>query len=1336
MNNQTTEMWLKNVAEDPEYWVDEKDLNEYPGIIIFEYERLRSLCYECDAYGAMHCLKDNFETILKFEVLITYAWTDTNLDEDFKKERMSLLTTENLSFGSWLSLAQNLIGYFKNTNALYNYVIDRIPLKKIYKYYSDNKIVSWRNDNIGHGFLGFKEDQSFRESISNEIIILKNLLSYENGASTCNSIGAELKNQKVFIVTQDKRKMPVCGKGLERGVPEYGIPYLQLITGNNYEEIQLFPFIYVGKNDSSGYGLFFFEKQKKDTLSMFYAYMEGKRDSKREQFFEKLRGYLKKSGVTMGRAASDRYRTRQDSRALDLSIDIKGYIRQEGIIEWLRACLGCANKGVFVLQMCRGMGKSVLSEMLSGLSGLSYKTLLEEEVNVRTYHLSRIQYAGEGDFISTIEDVWSRNSDGTIVFDRLLRIKELMYENGLTKSAALSEYLSDVHEAWKEQGYKKTLMIFDGIDEVSNDNIWDFFPSCDQLGEDIYILYTSRNPEEEEMDDSLVNHITEITELSSQKMVVGFDSPINDRVLYDYISKTDLKSITREEKSKLIERANKRMLELVILCKLVEHGRDVVEVNKPMEFVSKYLGFLKQAYGYIEYTKLVELLVILSTIGEKESLTLDAIARISSHGMVTIRLIGMMTDLSPILNIQRTTSGNTYCIANPEMSVELLNQVSPELRDEVILEMINLAMATLREIIGSNEIPDYLDGDVVLCTHITEMALFHSDGIAAMGEDRIDILEKICDLYDEDVSVDKEMFIYKIVYQYYLLANIEYGNKNSRTIDIWENYAIISRNVGMVEEAIKEFQEIAEIRKEVMGIDCNETIETLQTLADSLFISRRFSEALEIYSHAYDCLKNKTDCNDRTCLILQIGMLECMFMINQDSINLDYVRDLYINSIKRLGECDNESLDMQIIYYRLLNDRERYEEARHVYDMLKSNEDEIEKQGNRSVIRMIRDVENDNDEMLSLIEKDCKECILHDRKYSPWHLDSMLNYAIMRQKNGDKEGALKTLQEIYGVAVRKFGKKNRITIVTQEELIDVLFDKEEYTESLRLCEDLIKTYDELNYSDRYVLMQICNAIWCKHKLHDYKGAVVYAERLRELNNKMYSKQSEEWITNQKICASSMEYAGLSKCAVEAYEELLDAIMIVKGNNHVDTFEVQRNLSDLLEITDRCRDSYDMKRDLFHKELYFIGEDNQFIDYDFERLIELIYQLDLYSELIAVYRDVYEYRVSKKGYEDVDTLASLSDLATVMLEYGDKNEAASLYMKIYDLSANVLGENALETLKCLDDYAGCLLKAGLFEDAYYNQNKLVNELKVNQRGDENWLCRSIERLRKIERLCNI
>ena len=130
--------WLTELYEDHSYWIENIEY-DYPSIIAYEYNNLRTLCNDCQPYGVLLSLKDNFETLLKLEILLACSWASVNTNETILQNTIVQLMTPNLSLGLWLLIASNILRELKTSG----YELPTtIPLKTITKQYYKNEIVN------------------------------------------------------------------------------------------------------------------------------------------------------------------------------------------------------------------------------------------------------------------------------------------------------------------------------------------------------------------------------------------------------------------------------------------------------------------------------------------------------------------------------------------------------------------------------------------------------------------------------------------------------------------------------------------------------------------------------------------------------------------------------------------------------------------------------------------------------------------------------------------------------------------------------------------------------------------------------------------------------------------------------------------------------------------------------------------------------------------------------------------------------------------------------------------------------------------------------------------
>ena len=807
--------WLNDISKNEEYWIAGAEDN-YPCVIAFEYKRLRQMCQDSKAYGVLLCLKDNFESLLKFETLISCAWAVENLDDKFEEDTIAEITKPQLSFGEWEYLAKTIINDMRKYDKK---LPDYIPLKEIIESYGEpNNIVKWRNSRIGHGVMGFEEDDDFRIDIINYIKIYTEILR---------KIDEKLRLQRLYIVNDDER-IDLTGADKVKSIPYDGELWIRVASGDSMDSFRLNPFLKISNNQKIKWGLYFFETYKR--VSVFQEYAEGLVDSTRDGYFEKLSRCLIGKNISRNSNASNRYKSFAEYRELDPYISKEEYVYPEHLIKWLKDCVVRYDKGIFLLKMSRGTGKSVFTDKLSSLFEKPLK--IDANFDVRTYHLNRIQAAGEEDFYIYIREMWNHTYNGN-PYMGIPSIKELIHEVA-TPAEAFAEYLRCVLNSRRERDYdKKIMMVFDGLDEVVIDRVRDILPDEELISEGIYILYTMRDPANEKLPSSLMEYVDNLN--VSEEHTVALESEENVAFLSTYISRYKFKG--DDLKKRLIKASSYRILDLALICALYQKDKGIDELEKVESFVNMYFSYIEEQYTENEFSKLKEIIVILAVFGDKEVLTLRKIGDLSSDSEITLRLVGMMKDLNPLLDITRDKEGNRYRIVNEDVANELLLQI-PE-KNTIIRQFVNMAIAVIEE----GEIPELHSGDEVLCAHVTELALMLPEGIAAMGEQR-------------DVLFD-----------------VFFGN-----ISEWSVNDSYEREIK-----VRYLRQVYRVYQEVYGEDGVNTILVKLFLSDLLFAQGNYEEAQKICNDLLEDVKKHSDCpgwmvvrllNDNTAVYNEQGKAE------------------------------------------------------------------------------------------------------------------------------------------------------------------------------------------------------------------------------------------------------------------------------------------------------------------------------------------------------------------------------------------------------------------------------------------------------------------------------
>ena len=860
--------WLLDLADDPESWAPGAE-QAYPAVIAYKYRSLKEYCRKEAPYAVLLSLKDNFEALLKMQVLLAYAWAAKNTDEGFETETISRLTKTNLSLGNWVGLATTLINNLKTVADL----PAAIPLNKLRKGYEEKKIVYWRNVNIGHGAMGISEDEEFKQDIREKILVLKDLFL---------SVDSQLRSQELYLPREEEESTEISltgadrARGLERG------GQVHFRTRDGKVDLSVDPFIVIRWNERRGFGTYFFDNQKTDSLTHFLAYPDGSWFHESSRYFKALRRRWAMSGVKEESMADDPYLTEEESRELDLLQMSHDFVEPKHLEKWLKKCLKDYDKGVFLLQMDRGTGKSVFTEKISGLA---YNPLaLTGDMDVRTYHFGRTQTAGLQDIRSMIEWLWSKDHSGRS-WARSPRISD--YERkGMDPREALCAYLEEIQRySRRNRGKEKILMVFDGLDEITEESLWEFIPKEEMLKDGIYFLLASRDPEKEELPGDTAFRLKKLAVTDRYRpQRMGAE---NTAFLKRYIKRAGLKELEEEDIDRLLELSGYRVLELGLLCKLLAGGMEIADLPDSGRVVSAYLGELEERYGENEAGRVRTLLAVLCTLGAYEGLTLETLGVLTGEPGVTLRLIGTVRDLLPMLKTERSEEGNHYMIANPDLAGELMGQI-PE-TEETVRFIVKLTMAVMLD--GNLDKEKSLEP---AAAHVVELADMLPEKLDALGDDPdtvlLDSIERAKGLVTDWRSRER---VLDYMRQRFLYLKGMKGEKYHDTLIAQINIASEMRELGHFEEAFEIGQAVTEAMKKVLGENHLDTLTAQSKVALTLGYIGHYEEALRITKEVYGKLKEVMGTEDASMLTLQGNIALMLAYMGRYQEALEIGQDVY-----------------------------------------------------------------------------------------------------------------------------------------------------------------------------------------------------------------------------------------------------------------------------------------------------------------------------------------------------------------------------------------------------------------------------------------------------------
>lgn len=729
--------FLKN-ADD--MWA-ESAFESFPCVLAHEYHRLFELAQGSNIYGVFLQLRDVIETTVKFIALLAVAWgKGKNIDgreEGYEK----YLATPRLSLGTWYIIAKDyLIPFYSGKvdtpvalpPSLWNI------LSVLAEWVNDHGLVSWRNEKLGHGAIGFEDDPAFQQELVNVIKAITGF--YREHFDAFASIQLASNHNKLI------------GFKNARGLKDESGVCSAFIDG---EEFIVDPLVI-----HSEHGIYFFDevKRKKRLRMLNYQTGDDKVLTDNAYAVDLLRMSKDQSALLQSSVDSE-FMTRAENDFITKLGSPDEFVEPEYLTEWLQdEIVGKYPKGVFLLEMERGCGKSVYTERLN--RRFEKPLELAEDLDVRAYHLGRAQTGNAHEFTQGVMEEWNsayvdpndKDDKANDDFSRYAVLEEDR-ENPENNSLYMAEYLNKLKAAtqsrYKRNRKKRILFVLDGLDEIRqhDDIIWSFLPSTDMLADGVYILLTTRLAEKKELPEEYWTHLDGLQVL--ERKSIAAESSENRSFLEKYIKHKGVKNLNNKKINDMLQLAEHRVLYLSLLCNqdkklgAVDYSHaDIIGI------VSAYLTMLHNQYSESQKILFRRVLCTLSCVACFEPLTLEEIAQINGLSSVTLALLDVMTDLLPLLRVDRgllvgdglVSSANRFSLRDGDF-VCLVKEYVGIAKDLFVSGKV----AGLRAEYDSD---DYVDsfslGNLVLLSHFVPMVQQTSEGVAPSLNDL-----KMCFAYSE-----------------------------------------------------------------------------------------------------------------------------------------------------------------------------------------------------------------------------------------------------------------------------------------------------------------------------------------------------------------------------------------------------------------------------------------------------------------------------------------------------------------------------------------------------------------------------------------------------------
>lgn len=629
--------WYKDILDRTDCW-NEKAMEFTPSIIAYEYWRLSDLFVNNKIYGALIQLKDVYELTIKFPVLLECSrfYHQPKRTETENTILFNILN-KKLSLGDWERLGRMVYKTYGKSKP----EIEKI-LGLTLELYSKTKIVNWRNNTIGHGALGFEEDPDFRSDIEQKLISLA--AYFMSVVPLYSNLNLIMKDSRGALLLKGKKaiidnKFSDADLYIEStGVNHSLYPYIQALQGKVY--------LFDSLNEWTEF-------------TYFLNYSTGK---KHNEIIPELNSLLHHLGKNTNLKILDASIEDIGNSYIELEA-IKQFQKGEGIqkneflFNWLNKLIQENDRGVFLLQMERGTGKTTFSRSLDNFADDSQRIA---GVTSRVHYINDTIGCKLDNFVSQLSDNFRSDKSGKLLISGKTPTIDINHDE---PGISMADFLIYFQKRFISlHSTEKLLLIIDGLDEIPNKveerSIFDFIPNPKLLQKGVYILLTSRTSEE--LTASLKNRLDKID--LNAKTSVYRSAETNITFLKSYIKNQGYMDAASEV---LLKKSEYRILYLNPLCMLLQKNK--IQFNKIPEgatLISSYIQAITSSYDEKHSNDLISLLLVIST--SFEPLTISEISQILKNSKPLFRDIAYLHDLSSLLNIQRNFRGNVMMVAHDE----------------------------------------------------------------------------------------------------------------------------------------------------------------------------------------------------------------------------------------------------------------------------------------------------------------------------------------------------------------------------------------------------------------------------------------------------------------------------------------------------------------------------------------------------------------------------------------------------------------------------------------------------------------------------------------------
>jgi len=646
------EAWYEVISKNEKLW-NQNVMNKAPSIIAFEYESLYEMMRDGKLSGVRLKIRDVFEVILKFAVLVILSQAFNvdsvktkkgyNVKPNYKRDQNNFynevfkLIERQPSLGTWKGIADDILS-IDNVEPL---AIVKL-LKDIVEIYDNNKITHWRNEKIGHGASTPVESENLRIDTRKKIDIIADHFN-RNEELYC-SMQLFLKNRtEVFKLAGSKRARNI------------NFPGNNLYLEFNNKKYVLLPLIRNINGD-----VFFFDSYVKYSAAIEYlSYVTNEKTKIKDENVKTVINNINKSirktvnVLKAGSSAEQDIYVREQAETIENIVKPDYFTKLTFLSDKLKNMIMNNTKGYYLLQMEDGMGKTTYVKMLDTFG--YDQTKLDKNFLHRAYYINSVYSYSKLSFIQALKDALRRSNDkDTLVGD----IPEISLDSSNCKRQ-VAELINTLTVKQKELfGIKKLVFFIDGLDEIPNtgkDTFISLLPDKNDLAEGIFLIFTSR------IDDQLKEFSRKI--LSE----IDFDEKIlilHDNIGYCEALKDLIKKYTDSDEmigSKILTLSKGKIMNVWPLIsaynQLGEKG--LVQAEKGL------LRYLLSIYGESYFQEIMRIIYALQRA--QTPVAMKVLSHLIGENDITFKQLAYLGEIKSIINIDHNTDGYLLSVTRPEL---------------------------------------------------------------------------------------------------------------------------------------------------------------------------------------------------------------------------------------------------------------------------------------------------------------------------------------------------------------------------------------------------------------------------------------------------------------------------------------------------------------------------------------------------------------------------------------------------------------------------------------------------------------------------------------------